>query len=118
MLKILRGRKYICTKTVIISGEVAFIEGDIYVSLEDDMLIDINGVHRNLDAMQIKCFELKSINNHGYWEKLWHDYTVKIFCNSLQIPEVQKIIIAGYDVCSYEEKCNITEQVDISYIKS
>ena len=101
MLKIRKGRKYICTKTVTINEEVAFIEGDIYVSLKDDHLIDINGVHRNLGVMQLECFELKTIDNHGYWEKLWHDYTIKIFCNSLQTPEIQKILISGE--CSYDE---------------
>ena len=112
MLKIHKGRKYICTKTVTIKEEVAFIEGDIYVSLKDDHLIDINGVHRNLGIMQLECFELKTIDNHGYWEKLWHDYTIKIFCSSLQTPEIQKILIAPYDACSHEEKCNVTEQAE------
>ena len=110
MLKIRKGRKYICTKTVTINEEVAFIEGDIYVSLKDGMLIDINGVHRNLGVTQLECFELKTIDNHGYWEKLWHDYTIKIFCNSLQTPEIQKILISGE--CSYEEKCHVTEQTE------
>lgn len=112
MLKIRKGRKYICTKTVTINEEVSFIEGDIYVSLKDDMLIDINGVHRNLGIMQLECFELKTIDNHGYWERLWHDYTIKIFCNSLQTPKIQKILIAPNDVCSYEEKCHVTEQAE------